>query len=352
MLMAYCSVCGISNENNARVCAGCGIELGRELEHENHPLNSDTAVFNRSLNNDSSDFGMIGDRNPESQLGKGLIKPHSVELEIDGFHFKYDKPVRNFTKAESAKDKVVEFRVTCPDSGSEASWGETAMTETPLGVTPPAGAFQRELAPEETAQEKVSGEVAPLAIDNHQSVANGETIQPEAVEPAPVVAGEDANASLENDSETVSENAFENDIQPPDNGMWVAGEILTGTGADSTIGSELIPDFELPEPELETAEDRMILWEDSERWFGIPLANQYRISNRSLQVIDRLARKFSEVDLVLISGVTLHQSWLNKLFKTGNLMVSMKHLPDKGLKLAGIRNPEKVRHLIEELIAE
>lgn len=348
--MTYCSVCGISNEKDSRICTSCGSELVRvpEQEQENHSLNGDVAVFKRTLLNDSSDFGMAGDRDPESQLGKGLIKPHSIELEIDGFHFKYDKPVRNSIKTENVKEKVVEFRVTCPDTGSEASWNEASMIETSFGetlslVTPPdeslPGTSQQELVPEGTVQDEISGEAThPAVNENHQSVEIEGTIQPEAVETTLEVDIDDADT------------AIENDIQPSDNGMWVAGEILTGPGADSTIGSEFIPDFELPEPELGNGEDRVILWEDCERWFGIPLVNQYRISNRSLQVVDRMARKFSEVDLALISGVTLHQSWLDKLFKTGNLMVSVKHLPDTGLKLTGIRNPEKVYRLIEELI--
>lgn len=323
--MAYCSVCGLSNQTDDRVCAGCGSELAREpeQEHGTHPFNGDAAVFNRELMNGFSGFGMVVDQDLESQLGKGLIKPHAIELEIDGFHFKYDKPARNFAKTENVKEKVVEFRLTCPDSSSETIGEETSLREIP----------QEDSAPDEFS-------------DNHQTVENQETTEAKAVETNLVDAGP-VEEPVEGEA---IDTIMESDDPSQDQEMWVAGEISTGTGANFPVESEFIPGFELPEPELETDEDRVILWEDSQRWFGIPLNNQYRISNNSLQIIDRLARKFSEVDLTLISEVRLHQSWWDKLFKTGDLSVSVKHLPEKGLKLSGVHHPEKVYRLLEALI--
>jgi predicted RNA-binding Zn-ribbon protein involved in translation (DUF1610 family) len=335
--MAYCSVYGISYQPDDPVCTGCGNELAPkpEQEHETHPVSGDTAIFNRTRGNDLDGFGSGADQDLESQLGKGLIKPHSIELEIDGYHFKYDKPVRNFAKPEKGKEKVVEFRLTCPEPGSEVSREETSLEE-----RPPEEIIHEEISTEEISTGVTFKEVS----DNHQNIEMEEMFEHE-------------TGHIEEPAEAQSVNtAMENEDQPADKDMWVAGEILAetvetaGTPGESPLEPEVIPGFDLPEPKLESnEEDLVILWEDSQRWLGIPLANQYRISNRSLQVIDRLARKFSEVDLTLISEVKLRQSWLGKLLKTGDLSVSVKYLPETGLKLTGVRNPEKVHRLLEEL---
>lgn len=325
--MAYCSVCGIHYQTDTLVCAGCGSILAVEVkqEHRIHPVSGESAIYDGAPINDFCGSGMQASQDPESQLGKGLIKPHSIELDIDGFHFKYDKPVRNFAKLEKAKEKVVEFRVTCPEPASELSPAETSREE-PLS--------------KEIIQEEILHKRAQVH-DNQQNIETEEIIEAEAAEVSGIVGSKDA--------EDINISPEKND-QLTDEGMWVAGEILIEKVMESPLEPELISEFDLPEPELQTDEEMVILWEDFQRWFGIPLTNQYRISNRSLQITDRLALKFSEIDLPMISEVTLQQSWLGKLFNTGDLMISVKHLPDTRLKLAGVRNPEKVHCLLEDLI--
>ena len=90
--------------------------------------------------------------------------------------------------------------------------------------------------------------------------------------------------------ETEADKTIETDDQPLDQEIWVAGEIPEAP--DSQLETAR---FDWPEPELETTKETELLWEDSQRWFGIPVASQYRISNRSLQIMDRLARKFESI---------------------------------------------------------
>jgi hypothetical protein len=309
------------------------LESESEQVQKAQPLNEDIGIFNRPLANDFQGFGRVMDQEPESQLGKGLIKPCSVELEIDGFHFKYDKPVRNFVRPENMKEKVVEFRVTCPDPGSGPGTHAGEVVES--FQTPKETVFE-EVSQADTVSQEVGAEVSQQITDGVQNFM-----------PEDAVKTETADSTVEPENQNINP-LNENMESVPDAEMWVAGDIVDGP-EDGTLETRFMPNFEMPEPELETSEDRVILWEDSRHWLGIPLANQYRISNGTLQIIDRLARKFSEVDLVLISEVRLRQSWLDKLLNTGDLTIFVKHLPDTGLKLSGVRNPEKVRRLIEEL---
>ena len=46
----------------------------------------------------------------------------------------------------------------------------------------------------------------------------------------------------------------------------------------------------------------------------------------------------------------LKRSWLDKLFGVGDLMFKVKEMPAPGFCLTGIPNPEKVLHLLEDLI--
>lgn len=355
--MTYCSVCGIRYENAGRICTGCGNELGKTTEQaaDDRPLYEDSTVLNPAPINDLEVPGRGLDPDQESQLGKGLIKPYAIELEIDGVHFKYDKPVRNFAKHENIKEKVVEFRVSCPDSGTPSLKETGEDTANPVGE-----------------ESQIPQEHALLPIS--QAVISGEGTLEETIselnDGAPGLAGQknaaDEDAVPGPASETVQE-GFQNPITgdeklakqeiPPVAEVaetvpedTVPPEPILENTPEIFLEPELVPEIELPEPELESQEDKLILWEDHRRWFGIPLNYQYRISNRSLQIIDRLARKFSEVDLTLISEVRLRQSWLDKIFNTGELTVFVKHLPDTGMKLSGIRYPEKVRRLLEEQI--
>lgn len=292
--MSFCSVCGIRYQTNDLVCSGCGSELMKEWRGENiiESVAGDVGGLNLGMTPEQREPG-VGS-NMESQLGKGLIKPHSVEFGIDGFHFKYDKPLRNFPKIENSKDKVVEFRVTCPEPGSEVSSEESI----------------------EVAK-SVSTEVTKVT---------------------------EAEKTVEVEISNYTDETIE---QPLEKETGPAGEELSGEFPEVQLESVR---NDAPEPELEITRDTEILWEDTKRWLGIPMAIQYRISNESLQIIETSKRKFSEIDLILISEVKLKQSWLDKLFGTGDLLISVKHLPETGLVLVGIRNSESVRRLITNLI--
>ena len=344
--MTYCSLCGIRYENTERVYAGCGsdLEIAAGQEPKDHPLNEEPAVLNRIPIDNYDTTSRFSSQDQESQLGKGLIKPYTIEFGIDGFHFKYDKPLRNFAKQENNKEKVVEFRVTCPEPDAalpekpEFSAGNEVITEL---ETPRDNVPNRDIAPNtvlepgiseiETFEERMSGEASETNLENQNTIPEADGVDP---------VKEPEQAGEIDVSETAETKLPDREL-PPVNEMETSPE-------DTALETGMIPGFAVPEPEIH--EDKPVVWEDHERWLGIPLTHHYRISTRSLQIIDRLVRKFSEVDLELISEVKLRRSWLDKILNTGELTVFVKHLPDTGLKLSGIRHPEKVRRLLEERI--
>jgi hypothetical protein len=300
--MPYCAECGIRYQSDDLVCTGCGSKRVKKSTLETgeaEPDHKEPEVLNTVLAGNLESLRAGQGPIDGSQLGKGLIKPNSVVLESDGSHFKYDQPSRNLTKAGPLKDKVVEFRLTCPD-------------------------------PESKEQNEMN-DSAPVFI--------------------PPVEALDTTPTGESDDEIeVEEISPERDEQSLDSSLWIAGEITADLASNANLEDESIPVSKLPEPELEATKEIEVLWEDSGRWLGIPAAKHYRITNHSLQIIDRSLRRFSEVDLSLISDVKLQQSWFGKLFGTGALLISVENLPGSQLALTGVRNPGKVHLLLEELI--
>ena len=93
-----------------------GLELDQQLEvagvdSELAELGMDNAEFESQASGFAESETFITPR--ETQLGKGIIKPSSVELSQDGIHFKYDEPPQNnCVKAEPFRERVTELRVS------------------------------------------------------------------------------------------------------------------------------------------------------------------------------------------------------------------------------------------------
>ncbi len=307
--MPYCEDCSINYQSDDVVCASCGNKLTIEPEAEkvSAPPDFDESQVENTRYHHRNGIKSGPADIVETHIGKGLIKPNLVEQDLEGFHFKYDKPLSNFVKAETYKDKVVEFRVTCPDTETE----ESGKKNEPASI----------IQPLVEGSEPVLGQQMPEMNPKTESI--GSSIVNNRVEPS------------------------------TDENEWIAGEI-SGDAIDG-INLELESTGKpiLPEPELKTTdetEEVEVLWEDTQKWLGISLSKQYRITNRSLQIIDGANRRFSEVDISLISDVQLQQSWLGKLFGIGTLVISVSNLPGSKLLLTGLRNPERVLHLLEELL--
>lgn len=278
----------------------------------------------------------------ESQLGKGIIKPKSVEVGMDGIHFKYDDPPRNFVKVEPCKEKVVEYRVTAPDLEpqakqvpertvfAEASETFHATGEQPAEVTEPL--------PEEAERLQEEGE---LTLKNMEQTSGemepeGVTPKPELEETARVEVGE----MVSEQTLLTSESSLPLDLTPEEVEP-VAGPVV------EEVSQETMEPYP---PRIAALEQRVVVWEGRQTWLRIPLSKMYRLTNQTLVVDDLRDYKLMEVDLSLITGVEMKQSWLGKMLGIGDLLVLVRNSPDPRFRLVGVTNPLKVKEMLEKML--
>lgn len=241
----------------------------------------------------------------ESHLGKGMIKPQAVELGMDGVHFKFDLPPRNFSKVEPIKEKPKEYRAT-------------AM----------GGVIEVENEIDKLKESLINKPLVEDLIESTTTEIEEPTRQTRKGEPVVL---------QELSSET---------------GLMSEESLLTDSDISvepESVVEEVFPEPILPEPELEYAQEFSSVWEDHQTWFRIPYGNQYRITNRSLLIYGNYNRKLLEVSLHLITNVSLQQSWFAKLMGIGDLRLTIRDFMLSYVVLAGITEPEKVQELLEDL---
>jgi hypothetical protein len=318
ILMAYCSECGAHYGDNDSVCSSCGRNLTKEFEPEAEEtpsvglLKPETEVTANFQADDAvvetieilglgASSEMLPDPNidsalfhPDGHLGKGIIKPQKVELESDGVHFKYDTPSHSFIKTEPVKEKPREYRVTSSDMESNTA-DDVYIAKGP-----------------------VIEELAPPIQENTDVVP--ETIPAWEEELVPNILA-DEDISLITEPETILEPVVVEPITEPT----------------------------IPESEQKDNSEPGIIWEAGQTWFGIPRSNIYRVTGRSLIILGKYNNKLLEVSLVLITGVTLRQSWFAKLFGVGDLLITVPSFPAPKVVLRGISQPIKVKQILENL---
>lgn len=325
--MAYCAECGVYYTEDRATCSSCGRDLKQECKPEIEttsaaniigpqytgktdpdenpampPLDAPAGV-NVSMSgiNPAEDKKVdIAYSQADGHLGKGIIKPQKVESSVDGVHFKYDTPAHDFVKAEPIREKPREYRVTDSDMEFKTIDGINTAKDDEASIP--------------SVQEKAEA-VAKVESPLVPAVSQEEPIHDH-------IAAEDD--LLEN--ETVK------------------------------LPEPVIPDF-IAEPELvgpETAipKDTVVIWEAGQTLFTIPLGNIYRVTGRSLIVCDKFDNRLLEVSLALITGVSVRQSWLAKLFGVGNLLISLTEFSAPKLVLNGIKEPVKAKQVIEGLIMQ
>lgn len=325
--MPYCSECGIHYPEEETTCRSCG----HLLNPENSSTENATPVaepagevsLTKAVTGGAETFNSRFQE--ESQLGKGLIKPFAVETEVDGTHFKYDKPPRSFSRAEVRKDITAEYRVTASDPDPKL------QEELPEVVSPEWNDHWNEEYTEETVAEP---DLKSIGLDEADIETPCEPAEPETAE-APA-------SQLPLDETDLADQSVSG--RPESEGSE-AGEAV-----EEPFVLDVDMDFQPEEPELEPAEEIETLWEGRRTVLGIPRSTYYRITNRSVLLNDYQTRRVAELELQLISGAELKRSWLDKLFGVGDLMFKVKEMPAPGFCLTGIPNPEKVLHLLEDLI--
>lgn len=326
--MAYCAECGVYYTEDRATCSSCGRDLKQECKPEIEttpaaniigsqytgktdpgenpampPLDVPAGVdVSMSSINPAEDKKVdIAYSQADGHLGRGIIKPQKVELSVDGVHFKYDTPAHDFFKAEPIREKPREYRVTDSD-----------MME-----------FK--------------------TIDGINTVKDDEASIPSVQEKAEAV--EKVESPL---IPAVSQE------EPICDSITAEGDLLENETVK--LPEPVIPDFiaeaELTGPESVIPTDTVVIWEAGQTLFTIPLGNIYRVTGRSLIVCDKFDNRLLEVSLALITGVSVRQSWLAKLFGVGNLLISLPEFSIPKLVLSGIKEPFKAKQVIEGLIMQ
>ena len=109
-------------------------------------------------------------------------------------------------------------------------------------------------------------------------------------------------------------------------------------------------------PKYENVE---MLWRDRKRWCGLPLSfTRYRLIKKPgkwIKLISDVGFLHSEVDEVnmfRIEDIKVYQSFTNKFWGTGTVIIYSKDESCPVLKLVRVKEPYKVRNLITELLEE
>ena len=370
--MPYCSECGSFHAINDLTCGSCGHSFDREharveirngvqiparsrngegdhfqgktvrdeLNGRAHfedrgtdpavPIKDGFAGFTGMSNGETFAEGNFVRLNEESQMGKGLIKPNSIEVGMDGFHFKYDRPLGNFVKAEPISNKVLEYRAKNNEPEHNLMTDNLLISET-VNVAED-GQFMPEVQDIAEMSEALPDVDAPVSEEN-EVLTGDDSVEPIEAEPSGVEivpAAEEPYTESELDQ-------LELVLDEPE---FPGPELLE---------PELL-EPEYPQPEFKLRSEYETLWGGRCTFMGIPLETSYRISAQSVLVSDRRLRKYSEIDLVLIVEVRLKQSWFDKIFGVGDILITVKDLPEPGLVLSKIRNPEEVYKLLQDLI--
>ena len=105
--------------------------------------------------------------------------------------------------------------------------------------------------------------------------------------------------------------------------------------------------------------DCVELWHDRKRWCGLPLSfTRYSIVKnpgkwvKLIVDIGLFTSHIEEVNVFRIVDTSIFESFTNKFWGTGTLKVFCKDASNDHVDLVRIKNPSKVRNLINELIED
>jgi hypothetical protein len=336
-------------------------------------------------------------------LGKGIIKPKAIELEADGFHFKYEEQPQAVKKGEPfSKGQGVELRVVNPEFAAELPPDLTAQVDVvnsrtcnhseTLEVTGNAYSFKAAAKSEPVAAEPpeqpgppisdttVSRDLAmeetldALVIDSLEAeLRDFETILAETrqAETDLVLEMETAEKTLDSIPEaTLSTEWAEAELGDIETLLTDADGIVDLPEKVETVpelepvSGKPVADGPLLADEIETvveaethaglvkpqhSGDLKTLLQGRQSWYGIPLPYYYRLTERSLVCTEPNGRK-TEYNLTMIKKVTVKQSWLGKFLGIGDVVLDFTNQIPSRYILAGIANSARLRTMLEELM--
>ena len=306
----------MDNVEESETMAGVGEETNEILKQQEQIVEGqESKVF---LNESPSEFipqeGIsVGPHwnQVQSHLGKGLIKPVTVENCMDGYHFKYDEPPRQITKPEPQQEKVVEFRFS----------GEAEPNE------------EVEEIQETIPAEKVNREISD-AVDGDLDQDEPLDITEPIIESTPIVEPELKTENGLEDHDSAEGNPDE--VMPVEEVGLPEGDLTTK--------------IDTLEPEIRAAVEPEILWEGRRSWYGLTLKEGYRITDQSIIILDSAGLILKEVEWGSVTKITLKQNWFSKFLNLGNLEILTANF-EPVLILEGVDQPEQLQKTLEEMVS-
>ena len=102
-----------------------------------------------------------------------------------------------------------------------------------------------------------------------------------------------------------------------------------------------------------------VLWQDRKRWCGLPwsftkysVIRKYGEYAKLVNIVGFLSSHSEEVNLYRVDDFEVHQSLIDKMFGVGTVTVYCKDATCDKLVLRNIKNPYRVRELLNKLVLE
>ena len=103
--------------------------------------------------------------------------------------------------------------------------------------------------------------------------------------------------------------------------------------------------------------DSTIIWHDRKRWCGLPLSftRYYIVENKNKWLklfIDKglFTSHVEELNMFRIEDISVIETFTNKFWGTGTITIYANDASCSEIQLIRIKNPNKVRNLITELL--
>lgn len=329
--MPKCDVCGVSFGEGFPACPICGVNVsaGTSMGAVDLEMVEEVAAEQETESRAATDVSFEPDPavfQIDGHLGKGLVKPQQVELEPDGYHFKYDQPKTSFARKEPVQ-KVVEFRVTQEDMERQARQ-EAEQSQPPIEAETLAEAVEVAAGAPVAADERAQVAPAKMVAELHEIEVETET-EPTAELTEPVI---------ETESES---NEAPVEAEPPEEAAQPEEPV-------AELSPEPLAEEPLPEPELELPSPPEVIWTGKQT--GILTKNRYEITNQSVYSLGIYGQKVVEVELEAITAVKRSQSLLGQLLGSGDVAIYGPNSQNPLLVLSGVKHPAKITRLLEDLI--
>lgn len=105
--------------------------------------------------------------------------------------------------------------------------------------------------------------------------------------------------------------------------------------------------------------DAELIWQDRKRWCGLPLSfTRYALFKKKdeyaklVNMNGLLTTTTEEINLYRVDDIEVFQSLSNKIFGVGSITIYCKDASCEKLVIKRIKDPFKVKNIIEELVIE